>query len=933
MASLSSGARLGPYEIHSSLGAGGMGEVYRARDPRLGRDVAIKVVPEILAASAHVLERFDREARAVAALQHPNICVIYDVGETGDRRVFIVMELLDGETLHQRLHGGPLAIVTLVDIGIAIADALDAAHSAGIIHRDIKPANIFLTSRGPKLLDFGLAKSAPVNAGPSRLPTLPPEAHLTEPGSTVGTVAYMSPEQVRGEAVDARTDLFSLGTVLYEMATGRPPFIGATHGAVSGAILYQTPPSPRQSRADLLPQLDSLIVKALEKDRELRYQTASDLRADLKRIKREIESNQRLAGTDQAGRSTGFASPHSHESIDAQTSLTVTSDTQPPVARAGSDSSSDAQMVAAIARRHPRVIATIVATGVAVLAGVVYVLSQRHAPSNDPTAVTASFANAQIIQLTSSGNAERPAISPDGKYVAYIQHENNAYSVWIRQTTTASNVQIVAPQSEVVIDGATVTPDGSFVDFLRREAGKTRELWRVPFLGGTARRLIDNIESPVGWSPDGQQMAFVRANGAPADRFSALVIADGDGSHERVLDVRRLPALFVSPGSFPAYRTLSNRPDWAPDGRVIALLGIDARSARAPQLVVVDVRSGSEHVVPLSVRLHLGLAWLNAESLVLNQEEQAGAPSQLSLLMYPSGQLSRLTNDLSSYLGVSVTADRASLVTTQYTPRSTIWVGDASGRQGTEVVSAVRGLVNAAWAGDRVVYSDGSIVSVVSERPVSGQKIAEGVGAAATADGRTIVFQALNQRGGGLARVDADGRHRVQLVSGQATGPVVTGDDRSVIFVSGRSGQQSLWMVPIEGGTPTEFVRGALAPSISPDGRSLLFTARGDGDRQTLVMCDLPACTARRTLSPLPGAAGRVRWAPDGRSVAYRDAATQANLWVQPLDGSPPHQLTHFATDRTISSFAWSRDGARLAIARELITNDIVLFKGLTHRE
>jgi Tol biopolymer transport system component len=358
------------------------------------------------------------------------------------------------------------------------------------------------------------------------------------------------------------------------------------------------------------------------------------------------------------------------------------------------------------------------------------------------------------------------------------------------------------------------------------------------------------------------------------------------------------------------------------------LLGAEGQGR---QLVVVDVRSGSEHVVPLSVRLNLGVAWLNSEALVLNQEEQAGAPSQLSLLMYPGGQLSRLTNDLSSYLGVSVTADRASLVTTQYTPRSSIWVGDASGSQGTEVVSALRGFVMAAWAGDRVVYSDsnGSIVSVVPERAGSGEKIAEGVGPAATSDGRTIVFIALSQRGGGLSRMDADGRNRVQLVSGVANGPVVTGDDRSVIFGSGRSGPRALLMVPIEGGTPTEIVKDANFPSVSPNGRSLLFASQGDGNQRTLVMCDLPACAARRTLAPPPGAALGVRWAPDGRSVAYRDAATQANLWVQPIDGSPPHQLTHFPTDRTISSFAWSHDGKRLAIARELVTNDIVLFKGL----
>ena len=216
------GEMLGPYHILSKVGAGGMGEVYRARDVRLERNVAIKVLPRALADSATARERIQREARAVAALQHPNICTIFDVGETPDGQAFLVMELLQGDTVQQRLASGPFDVTVLVDTGIALADALEAAHRAGIVHRDIKPANIMLTARGPKLLDFGLAKQSAGGAALSRFDTRPADAMLTSPGSTVGTVAYMSPEQVRGEALDPRTDLFSLGLVLYEMATGRP---------------------------------------------------------------------------------------------------------------------------------------------------------------------------------------------------------------------------------------------------------------------------------------------------------------------------------------------------------------------------------------------------------------------------------------------------------------------------------------------------------------------------------------------------------------------------------------------------------------------------------------------------------------------------------------------------------------------------------------
>ena len=283
---LTPGTRLGPYEILAPLGAGGMGEVYKARDTRLDRTVAIKVLPAQVADDPQFRDRFEREAKAVAALTHPHICTLHDVGETGDGHAFLVMELLQGETLQQRLARGPLAAALVVDLGIALADGLDAAHRVGIVHRDIKPANIFLTEHGPKILDFGLAKAAALPAAAASMQsTMVPRPLLTEPGGIVGTVAYMSPEQLRGEELDGRTDLFSLGLVLYEMATGRPAFTGATSAVISAAILHTTPPTPRAVRPDLPAGLEDVILKAIEKDRRLRCQHASDIRVDLQRLK------------------------------------------------------------------------------------------------------------------------------------------------------------------------------------------------------------------------------------------------------------------------------------------------------------------------------------------------------------------------------------------------------------------------------------------------------------------------------------------------------------------------------------------------------------------------------------------------------------------------------------------------------------------------
>jgi len=856
------------YRIVEKLGGGGMGVVYKAEDTKLHRFVALKFLPDGLPKDHTALERFQREAQAASALNHPNICTIHDIDED-EGRPFIAMELLEGQTLKHRLDGesrdarpgeegerrSPLRTDELLDLAIQIADALDAAHSKGIVHRDIKPANIFITARGtPKILDFGLAKlTQPLASGaggPSADmaatagPTMGAADHLTSPGVAMGTVAYMSPEQARGENLDPRTDLFSLGVVIYEMATGRIPFHGNTSAAIFGAILHESPAPALRLNPEMPAKLEEIINKLLEKDRDLRYQVASELRGDLKRLKRDTGSGRSAAVN------TGVEALHqSPQPLLGTSSGQITS--------VSARDSSDSQVVAALVHRHKKTLVAGLATAVAIAAALVYWLR----PNLPPPTVSG------FTQLTNDA-VNKGLIGTDGARL-YLYDRN------IGPAQMSVNGGNIAPiPAPAALQGgsywiANVSPDGSKLLAGERKglSGAPVPLWAVPTLGGSPIRLADIQGDSGAWSPDGKKFVFTNGN--------SLYIANAEGAESQKLT--------DMPGPLAGGAIDATPPAWSPGGQEIALNINDPKTQISH---LWELSADGKNLHEMFPGWHEGTgeccgSWMpDGKYFVFESQGQIWAAREAGSFVHKvNRQPVQLTAGTASYSNPLPGNDGKTLFAVAGFRRGQLERYDVKSKAFEPFLSGI--------SAQDVSYSkDGIWVAYVS--------FPEGI----------------------LWRSKADGSDKLQLSSlpVYAVLPRWSPDGKEIVFYGLEQGKPArVYDVPADGGSPRDLMpdqSGNQAdPSWSPEGDRLAFGGVANAGSTAIHILDMKT----RQIATLPDSDGLFspRWSPDGRylvalhsdssGLTLFDFKTQKwSMLVKGLVGYP----------------CWSHDGHYVYLAR-----------------
>lgn len=904
-----------------------MGEVYLAHDTSLERPAAIKVLKEELSGNREYWRRFKREALAVSALNHPNILTIYDA-EQCDGRPYIVTEFIEGVTLRRRLKEGLKDVGEALDLAIQIASALVSAHKAGIIHRDIKPENVMVRDDGyVKVLDFGLAKLAEdvradlVRHGHAASADQSTVSLHTDSRAVIGTVSYMSPEQLRGFELDVRTDVWSLGVVLYEMLAAQPPFDGPTPSDKIVAVLGHEPPPVAVHTPGLPTELQRIVEKCLAKDREARYATTLDLYEDLKAVRRklELDSNgwQRL----RPGASEEARAPQDVAAGD-RAAATIP---QRPAADTGPHEGTRG-LLATFMRAVPWVWIV----GLALTAGAGLFAYKSLTRTGRGTAHTRPSADAAVVNLTNIGTAILGAVSPDGRYIAYVQESGESQAIAVRGVNTGDSITL-APPNHYRYAGLTFSPDGDYVYYVRYEGADVGQLYRTPLVGVGTKKLLSGVDSPVSFSPDGRSIAFVRTNTSAGGEQQLLVMA-ADGTGGRVVATRHKGERFSERGAA-----------WAPDGQRL-VYGVGRwGGGYHTDLFELSVADGAEQQVASRPWFNVfQVAWRGESELLVSASTGALGPIQIWKVSYPDGAVERVTNDLNAYVGISLSADGASLVTVQNNQSKTIWVAPRDDmRQEKQIATAASSSHGIAWTPDgHIIFSSmaGSSLnlSAINADGSGRRQLTFGTGdnyhPSVSRDGRYIVFSS-NRNGAAfnIWRMNAsDGSQPTQLTNGGADFyPYISPDGKWVYYEHQSEDVPTVWRVPMEGGQATRLTeKYASTPVVSPDDR--------------FVACRYYITAETRGIAILPAEGGepvkllaipiinwqRVRWSADGRALYYTDERDGVyNIWSQPVGGGPPSQVTELKGEQ-IFSYEWSPDMKLLACERGVDISDVVMLGG-----
>jgi len=900
------GQTVGRYRILRLIGSGGMGQVYLAHDMRLNRNLALKLLPRTVMQNRAKIVRFENEARAASAISHPNVAHIYELSEAGGRH-FITMEYVEGPTVRELLNTRRLTVAKAIDIGSQVAMALNAAHKAGVIHRDIKPENIVVTNDGyAKVLDFGLAKlSASIRQEDEAWSDL--TLLHTQPGLLMGTSHYMSPEQIRGDPIDGRTDLWSLGVVLYEMLLGVRPFDGISFSEVIASILEKKL-DPRQT--DSLPEaLKAVLLKLLSKDPNDRYQTGKEALLALQQCATELP--------------TEIRPPAESKQTQDQPKAVLTDANPRPVTigekiDTRQDEPNDSRQPTTF---KPKLRMLLWAVPIVLIIGALIAgVRSFQKPDLQHTSL-----NVRFERINLAGAVTDIVSSPDGRYVAYVADEGGYQTIHVMELATRSDLA-VTPVAAEGYSGLSFSRDGTFVYYLENHA-QLGSLYRVSKLGGGLRKVLEDVNTAVTFSPDGSEIAFVRANKNTAEP-AELWKANADGSDAKLFVKRSL-----SDGSYFFTDTRGPGPVWSPDGNSLACAVHNGKPTRETYIELIDVVNGNARRLNKQTWADLGrIAWLSDNSgVVITAQEKDTSPWQIYSLSTTEGNVRRISSDANNYRLISGARDSSVFVTLNVESSSSMW--RLAGANGTPAsasqITARQGVldVRPGVNGQKLLTIDDGTqnnIWILAPDGVTRQLTFEGSNGrpVITRDGRYIVYSSNRAGRNNLWRIDSDGLNPLRLTSGAYEDfPFITPDDNWVIYRTGGE----IRKVSINGGEPTRlFAKLGTYCALSPDGKFLVIFA-SEGTQQPVWYVDVHDISNGQRVKRFDLPSGSepfndIAWSPDSSGITYvRTIDGAANIWSQPNSAEPPRQLTSF-TEGEIASFSWSADGQEIYCVRSTKT-------------